>query len=74
MSLRSDRVRMQTRPQRGDLIAKALNPIVLENLKELSTIRANWRANDSIKVNGPCCQANGGCITTGLISELTMDS
>ena len=45
---------------------KALSHLVVENPQELSTTRANWRANDSIKVNDPSCQANSGCITKGL--------
>ena len=60
--------------RKGDPITNALNRIVLKNPKELSTTRANWRANDSIKVNGPCCQATGGCITKGLVGQLTLDS
>ena len=53
---------------KGDPIVKALNHIVVENPQELGTTRANWRANDSIKVNGPSCQANGGCITKDFMS------
>ena len=69
-SLRSDRVLIQTRPQRGDLIAKALSHIVVENPQELCTTRASWSANDSIKVNVPNCQANSGCTTKGLYVNL----
>ena len=51
---------------KGGLIAKALSYVVAENLEELCTTRASWRANDRIEVNVPSCQANGGCITKGL--------
>ena len=69
-SLHSDRVLIQTRPQRGDLIAKALSHIVVENPQELCTTRTSWRANDSIKVIVPICQANSGCTTKGLYVNL----
>ena len=52
--------------QQGDPIAKALNHIVEKNPQKLNTTRANWRTNDSIKVNGPYGQATEGCTTKGL--------
>ena len=42
----------------------------MENPQELCTTRASWRANDSIKVNVPSCQENGGCTTKGLYVNL----
>ena len=55
----------------GVPIAKTLNPAGLRNPKALQSYQSWLEGHDSIEVNDPCCQANGGCITKGLLCQLT---